>query len=440
MFEGKSTRGRGFASPVFAAIAESKPGLAGSRAQPFPRPEPDELVDFQQPLRGPVGRQKSTGQGAVWLWRGSAAALLIATLAEGVFGSFSDRYAAVPFVLGLLTVGMWHGALDSVEVIGRPRWSSAIKYLVWYLVLMGVAAAALLGFSAVAITAFLLLTMVHFGAEDTEFLLAQRARASGDVFRSGSRGDRRAFSHAVVLSFARGLQAIVLPLVVHSQASGDFFRRVQHAIGRQRTRFPWEHERIASLLLLALLALTLFAVMVLWRHRQLLRLWVAESALVSLGAVMLNPEFFVGLYLLAWHAPRHLLVRFEGGTGGGAARPAASPRSDLLYSLLFLVPAWAAVGGLVWTRGDALTGWIARQEPFHAVPLFASLSAATVAVYVVVTLPHHLLQHGGWVKSVGGGGGELPSAVAKRGSQETVSAEDRGNVGDRVGRATRSAP
>jgi len=328
----------------------------------------------------------------VWLWVGSAAAVLLTVLVESLVDSFSDRNASLPFVLGLLTIGMWHGALDSVEVVGQTRWIQSIKRLAWYLLLIAAAAGTLFLVPVFAISGFLLLTMVHFGAEDTEFLIRQKRDTSKIPYRFHD----RALSGLAALGFARGLQVIGVTVAAHAHESGDFFRRVERVIGREATRFPWEYNSIASLILLASVAFTAVAAITLWHRRDVLRVWAAESVILVIAAIALNPEFFVGLYLLVWHAPRHLVMRF--GDDASDQPGTESKRSAAFYSLLFLLPAWAAVGCLVWIGGEALERGIVRRESFHAVSFFAGLSAATVAVYVVVTLPHHLLQHGALIE------------------------------------------
>jgi hypothetical protein len=57
-----------------------------------------------------------------------------------------------------------------------------------------------------------------------------------------------------------------------------------------------------------------------------------------------------------------------------------------------LLPAWIAAAGLMWFRGQRVVEWVLSQERFDAVPWIAAASAITVAIYIVVTPPHHLLQ------------------------------------------------
>lgn len=327
----------------------------------------------------------------------------LAAAAEWLVHPFSDRYAAVPFVLGLLTLGMWHGAIDSVDIFGQSRWRRVVGSLAKYFFVIVAATVALFWIPFAAINVFLLLTVVHFGSEDTSFLSgpADGASASGPVRPRSSQAEKWS------LRLARGLLVIGLPLIMHPQRSADFFRRVQQVIGANPGRFPWENSIFSVPLLVVLLAATVASAVALRNHRHVLRLWCLESLALVAAAVALNPEFFVGLYLLIWHAPRHLVTRFGKKHAANDGRNPVSIAKVAAQPLLFLLPTWAAVAILASVRGDEILPWISRSEAFHATPLLAMISAATVAVYAIVTPPHLLLSCG-WL-----GGRSEPETVRK---------------------------
>ncbi len=328
---------------------------------------------------------------AWWLWGIGGGSLLLAAFVDSFFSSFSDRYAAVPFFVGLLTIGMWHGAFDSDDLLARKRWIDSLKGYGKYILVM-VCAAAVFWFAPVpTIVAFLLLTAAHFGQEDWDFIrdVGTGGNGSPGGGRSSSATGIRILTPSLP-ALIRGLLVIGVPLVVHPNQTADFFRRVQLLVTAKPTAIPWQSATVSTafwvMLGLAMLALILREGI----DRYRMRIWFGESAVLAVAALTLNPEFFVGAYLLVWHAPRHLFGRFGPARRSNRATP--SVMRSVFNSLIYLLPAWAAAAGLMLLRGERLIGWVVSHEDFHAVPWIAAVSAITVAIYIVVTPPHHLMQ------------------------------------------------
>jgi Brp/Blh family beta-carotene 15,15'-monooxygenase len=335
------------------------------------------------------------------------AAFGLAFLTEALRSSLIDAFAGLPFVLGLLTIGMWHGALDSADLARRSRLSAKLRGFAAYLLLMLVVACMLYAASKLVISLFLVLTLIHFGEEDVDFLRRWTTRGN-DVDLSRSRWTKVAVA-------ARGAIVVGLPLAFHPAASADFFRRVQQLIGVTPGPFPWEHNAFRFALGLLACLMTAAVAAIIWNQTRLFRRWVGETILLVVAAWSFHPEFFVGLYLLAWHAIRHLLVRRSFSDQDQAAQDPAEKRerprgtvvTPWLWSLLFFVPAVVTVCVVGWLRTESVAEWMVENEPVRGAPLLATLSAATVAAYIVVTLPHHLLEHG-WFDSFGS-----PTSAAK---------------------------
>ena len=299
---------------------------------------------------------------------------------------YSDTFAAIPLVLGGLTVGMSHGAADWFLI---RRSSSNSRFHIWgrliaYMTIMAAMVAWWLIHSASVLVAFLLLTMVHFGSEEADHWHTREPLLNKRRSR-------------LLFVFGHGLLAIILPVLWHPSESEAFLSRVL-AVGFSDPAVAYglipDSIAIRCAVTIAAVAccLWIFYELVGVRtgspKRDGLRLsgmagrlfewrrpanWTAQTAVLAIAGYLLNPEFFIGLYLLVWHAPRHYL---------NLIHSSLRERSVLWRdTMVFQIPAVAVVIVLAWTgfQSSDLTALTAT-------------SAAVVLTYLVVTPPHHLLQ------------------------------------------------
>jgi len=310
-------------------------------------------------MRGGVTPAPRVGRSAGWglpadavRWLG-VVAVAAATVAEFAAPGWSTRWASWPLAVGVLTIGMSHGAVDFHLLRAAPdRWRQG---LVYGIALIGAAGWWLLSPSS-AVVAFLLLSAWHFGREYAEHAAPPGSRPTAVV--GGSHG-------GLVLG---------LPLLVHPGASADFFARVA-AIGFVERSAGLGLAAPSFARLGAVLVAGAVACLALMLRASPVDRWkrLADVAVIGAGGALLHPEFFIGWYLLVWHAPSH----YAQLSRAGGFR---SLRSLWLDTTVFFLPAVGAVVGL------AAAAW-AR----FAVEPVAAISGSAVLVYLVVTPPHELL-------------------------------------------------
>lgn len=340
-----------------------------------------------------------------WVGFVSIGVLFSLSIVDTFYFPVSRPLASVPMLIGLLSIGMGHGAFDSELIFGGRVRGESVWLFLRYTSVMVLAALVFGFFPVVAIVCFLLLALIHFGKEDSESFLSPVSRADAGVRRRESMNRfsaGRASTDKTIrsLRLSHGCLVIALPLAVHPSEAAEFFRRVELIVGHAPNRFPWEFAMAGPILATTTAVALAMTAVKLWPHRSRLRRWTIESTAIAFAAVSLHPEFFIGLYLLAWHAPKHLLdLRTRHVPHGQGAH---GTMRSIFGSLPFLVPAWFTVVALVWSGGGwsgggDMQGFADAGSRSLGMVWVAKVSAATVAVYIVVTLPHHLLQCG-WLK------------------------------------------
>ena len=300
------------------------------------------------PSGAPTGPPAGTGRAAVLTVAGL---LALAPLIRHTGIGTSPAY-----LLAGLLAGLPHGAVDHLV----PGWCSAqarspAARLAVPLGYTAVAAVVLVAFRAAptpALLAFLVLSVIHFGAADEAFH-AER--------------DGRPVRYRLTGVLARGGPPVVVPLLVWPETVDPLLAAV--APGAPAALGP-------GLRLLALGCLVGAGTVTVVRDlRGGRRLAAAEPALLVALFATVPPALAVGTYFAAWHAARHVsrLLR---------AHPAN--RSDLAagrwmapmgrFARAAFLPTLVAAAVPV-----ALAGWPGR--PFD--PL-----ATTVATLAALTVPH----------------------------------------------------
>ncbi len=280
-------------------------------------------------------------------WIAAALALGAQLVAPAVV----ERYALAPLLLGIVLIGLPHGALDHLVParIGLAWARRPLPYAGFLaLYLAAVVAYGLVWWTAptVAFVGFLALTVWHWGQGDQRFLELFHGRR-----RTGAAG-----SLGTILT--RGALPILVPVLAFPAAADDLFRRASGALGLDPAGWSLGDPRVRialAVLLLALLAGYLPTALRAARDR--------AGAWIDLGEVGLLVAFFalvpayaaIGVYFLAWHSLRHLarllLLRpndAEAVRRGRLARPVGRLARDLLP---ITVAALAILAGLAaWAR------------------------------------------------------------------------------------------
>ncbi len=319
-----------------------------------------------------VGHEAEAGR-FVWCsarmvpWCALGAATLLGLLAPG----WTATAASWPFVIALLFFGMPHGAADwtvAARLAGRDTLGARLAGFTGYLLMMGACTGFMMWQPGMAALLFLLLTVFHFGMADAT---AVHADADGPVARWG-------------MVLGRGLLLLSTAFATHPEAAWAPFADIAAAFCRGT---PWMPD-VPALQALAKLGVASGALLaacsafarVRRGHARDAALDLAEHALVLAMASLADPLFAVGCFFLGVHAFRHSRRLACTRT---ILEPPAAP-GDLLgrlarvhvLSLPLMWPTALCLAPICW-----LLGGFGLHE----------LAVASIAFYMITTLPHHLL-------------------------------------------------
>ena len=293
---------------------------------------------------------------------------------ETCFRGFSATYAGWPLVLSLVFVGMPHGAVDFV-VNSRLRSAVAtkdrIRTFMRYCVILSLSLGAFIFVPKLSLGVFVAVSLVHFGLAD--------ARALEN--RSGSRTTRLS---VLVAGLVRGTLILASPFAMSPSASWSVFADILAIAGQTVTlEPPLLLQRTAlvacGLAVMVQLGISFFRVRLGTGRTAVTE--AVEVATIAAAFFVLDPLFAMGLYVIAWHSWRHMQPLSQ--IFASQRRPygyAEIARSIVRlhgYSLPLLLPTVLVFLIVGWWRLDAWTS--------------EAMAALTVAIFVVVTLPHHLL-------------------------------------------------
>ena len=321
-------------------------------------------------------------------------AVAIIGLASGP--AWSERWAAWPWLVSLVFVGLPHGAADLAVARRRLDSRELARAAAAYLAILVATLAAFIAAPAVVLAAFAILSVWHFGV-------------------------------------ARGGFAIGIPLALRPDATARVASEVAAVVGGHAA-FPSAAIRWLGIAILAAAVAAAAREVTRSFHRDGWRAAtgaLAETAVIALLAATTDPLFSVGVFFLCWHAWReipHLAAEIDASApldttthrdgearGSVQARGAlklatirdmnrrrswkerASPRRDVyrprsrrnasdawsalarvhLAALPLLVPTWLALGAAWWLLPESRVS--------HSLHGLAILS---IAAYVVVTPAH----------------------------------------------------
>jgi beta-carotene 15,15'-dioxygenase len=309
--------------------------------------------------------------------RYSYAAVLAATGIGLVFPAQAALLLALPLAVGMVVLGVAHGACDQLVVpAGQPAGPGAAGWRYWLRFLLGyLGLAAVVGlfwwhWPATTVGAFFGLTVWHWGSADAPS--ATQVPASWWLLHSLLRG---------VLLFAvpawwwpTETAAIVNGLLAFAGAAA-----VAPALFGQAT---------ATLVLLALGGhLALWVLYASQGRRALLRTELVEVPVLLALLLVLPPRLSVAVYFVFWHSLQHVL-RLNGWLGYPQAAVLSTPRPrfDLLAQLAFFLrraaPLLVISCGALLVLGRVLASRLSGETTWFSLALI---------VASIVTLPHALL-------------------------------------------------
>ena len=327
-------------------------------------------------------------------WGCSLALLVLAPL----FPTLALRFQYLPFAVGLVLLGLPHGAMDHLAIphlTCRPlTWRFALPFFGGYLGLVLLYLAFWHTAPAAALVVFLLVSCLHWGQGDLAFLCLFEGRP-----RPNSPLD------ALTVWVVRGGLPILLPILAFPNTFAYVAAGLTAWYGGLGLPAPGRGIVTTGLLAFAVL-LGLYVVQY-WREcgparRGAFRRDVGELALLAALFWRVPPVLAVGVYFCVWHSARHIgrLMLADPVTAGllargrlwqGAVRTAGQ-------SLPLTVAALALLTGLYAVQRHQS---VALTLP-NMVFLYLSLIAA-------LTVPHFLLvlwmdhrQRVSWVTSDNG--------------------------------------
>lgn len=309
-----------------------------------------------------------------WLTYPAWAALLAVLLLSRFFPAASAHWQFAPFLLGMVFLGLPHGALDHLAPLFLRRRRLTPRCLLRFVLGYAALVAAYLLFwrlrPSAALAVFLLFSWLHWGQGDAYFLGTFEGRPPPT-----SRAER------LTVWLVRGGLPIVLPALVFPQVFSQVASGILGWYGGSAGWLLDGRWRVAGLVTLA----ALIAVY-LWRSRRVQResFWpdAGEVSLLLVFFSLVPPILAVGVYFCVWHSARHLarLMLLDEASAASLSRGELS--RPLLRVARQAVPmtlgALLLLAALFWGHGRTHVG----AEAF--VTLYLSLIAA-------LTFPHFLL-------------------------------------------------
>ncbi len=296
--------------------------------------------------------------------------LLLSHLLPG----FAARWQFLPFLLGMVFLGLPHGALDHLAPLFLRRRRLTPRYLLLfvlgYMSLVAVYLAFWHTLPPAALAVFLLFSWLHWGQGDAYFLEAFEGRPAP-----------RGWGERLTVWLVRGGLPIVLPALAFPSVFAQVAGGILGWYGSAPAWTPRGQGREAGMAVLA--ALGAAYLWQSWRaHRPGFRRDAGEVCLLLIYFSLVPPILAVGVYFCVWHSARHLarlMLLDEAGRAllarGETARPILRVARQALPMTL---GALAMLAALFWWHGRA------HVTAGAFVYLYLSLIAA-------LTFPHFLL-------------------------------------------------
>lgn len=329
---------------------------------------PAERVPFAARIR-----QLATGVGGI---------VLICGIVQSVIGVNTGPAAFLPLLLGFVLLGLSHGAVDHLVLLGLAR--KALKPGPLALVLSGYLAltVAVVGFwqvaPAAAVFGFLVLTIYHWGQSDLAF----------DQLYRPSLWQENSWLSRGLFALLRGLLPIGLPFVAFPREANAFVEMC-HGLFSEAPLTGLATLRTAFVLLISLLWLLHASTQLLAfrRSRRVEHLQVLmESVALTIFFSIVPPLVAIGWYFCGWHSFRHVLRLCTYEPPRPDHQPKITPRLTQFFrqSAPFTVAAIGLIAVLVvmvadWGQPDMV--WVAT--------CLVAVSAFTVPHACVVAWMDH---------------------------------------------------
>lgn len=288
----------------------------------------------------------------------------------------TERLAPWPFVIALIVFGMPHGAADwtvAARLFGRTGFFTRLIGFSGYLLLMAGSLALLAWQPGTTSLLFLLLTVFHFGMADATAV--------------GADDDGRAARWCLV--FARGFLLLSCVFAADPTRAWAPFERIAESMP-VAWRSAWQPDlqvlqRLAWVGIATGLVLAIASAIARLRagHRRDAALDLVEHGLVATMASTVDPLCAVGCFFLGVHAFRH--TRRLACTSSiidddrhPLAHDSITSRIIRIHrlSLPLMAPTAVCLAWLCW--------WLGGFD-------VDSIAVASIAFYIITTLPHHLL-------------------------------------------------
>lgn len=265
---------------------------------------------------------------------------MLTALASRFFVPVDSMFSLIVIAALLFFLGVPHGALDPIfaqKLMGLSRWQSWLKFVLVYLILVGMTVIGWWQFPLFFMTVFLVLSIIHF---------------SKDLAHTTPTVSRLLYGGAV----------IVLPTALHETVMRELFTRIIGAPDSLKIVY-FLHLMVWPWMILISLAICFELI-----NKRLSALEITAMVLLSLLA---EPLIAFTLYFCAMHSLRHLL-RSQRYCGASVGK-------------LMLV----ALGPMAGVAVMALAGWVYLPQ----VPGDARLLQIVFVLLAALTLPHMLLIH-----------------------------------------------
>lgn len=312
--------------------------------------------DNQEPAEGK--KQPLAGFLVLFAW-----VTVVATLSfQAIIPSYTETYALYPLLLGMVTLGLPHGAFDhllpsrlGVHWGRKPIWLGV--YLTLYIALAAGYFCLWLWRPELAFVGFLLLTILHWGQGDQRFM---------EVFLGRLRPTHWG---AWVTVWVRGGLPIILPVWVFPETAESLFRYAALGLGLERTTLELSLPWLTTPLYIGfglVLAAYLFNAVQAAPSATVLIVDLLEVALLTACFTLIPAYLAIGIYFAFWHSLRHLarllILGPEGTNRVVSGQLLRSVRQLTLALLPLTLLALALLGGLYLlsaARVTTLEGFVA---------------------------------------------------------------------------------
>jgi len=278
---------------------------------------------------------------------------------------FPYDFSSIIWVVGLLVLGMAHGAMDIVIIkknAANRNYFDAWKRVGWYLSLMVAAWIGLMLAPILTVLSFLILTAVHFGEAD---------RTSFSDFFAKSPEFPKSWA------WIRGSLVVAIPCYFYPRESWEPFGSITATPGGESL------DLILKTFSLSLLGLScLFAAVSFFKCPEQIfsygfLFFVLESIVAIFWFLSTPPLLAIGGYFLCMHATRHmqkLMSQFYSTTENSIFSKQVKMHID---SLAFGLPAILFV--IAWAL------FLDSGSPIQ------KIAYSSIGFYLISTLPHHIL-------------------------------------------------